>query len=57
MRRSNAGAPNREPFALVQYPHDTQKPGNSGNCNQEGEHRYLSAVELIVRGQSCLAMV
>jgi hypothetical protein len=56
-RRSNAGAPNREQLSLVQYPHNSQKPGNSGDCDQECEYRYLPAVELIVLGQSCLAMV
>lgn len=42
---------------LVQYPHDTQKPPNCGYCDQAGVYRHLSAVELIVLGQSCLAMV
>jgi hypothetical protein len=48
MRRTNAGAPNRKQFALVQYPHNAQKPGNSSYRNQKGEHRYLSPVEAIV---------
>ena len=48
MRRANAGAPNREQFALVQYPHNTQKPGNSGDRDQECEYRYLSPIEAIV---------
>ena len=57
MRRSNAGAPNREQFCLVQYPHNTQKPGYSGDSDQESEYRYLSPVEAIVLWQSCLAMM
>jgi hypothetical protein len=57
MRRSNAGAPNREQFGLMQYPHKTQKPSNSGDSDQESEDRYLSPVEAIVVGQSCLAMM
>ena len=48
MRRTNAGAPNRKQFALVQYPHNAQKPGNSSYRNQKGEYRYLSPVEAIV---------
>ena len=48
MRRANAGAPNREQFGLVQYPHNAQKPGNSGDSNQKSEYRYLSPVEAIV---------
>ena len=48
MRRAKAGAPNRKQFALVQYPHNAQKPGNSGYRNQKGEYRYLSPVEEIV---------
>jgi hypothetical protein len=54
---ANEGAPNRDQFALVQYPHNTQKPSNSGNRHQNGEYRYLSPVEVIVLRQSCLAMV
>jgi hypothetical protein len=45
---ANEGAPNRDQFALVQYPHNTQKPSNSGNRHQNGEYRYLSPVEVIV---------
>ena len=48
MRRANGGAPNREQFALVQYPHNAQKPGNSGDRDQESEYRYLSPIEAIV---------
>jgi hypothetical protein len=57
MPRAKAGAPNRKQFALVQYPHNAQKPGNSGDRNQKGEYRYLAPVEAIVLGQSCLAMM
>jgi hypothetical protein len=48
MPRAKAGAPNRKQFALVQYPHNAQKPGNSGDRNQKGEYRYLSPVKAIV---------
>ena len=51
------GTPNREPFCLVQHPHNAQQRGNSSNNNQNGEYRYLSPVEVIVLCQSCLAVV
>jgi|SoimicMinimDraft_4_1059732.scaffolds.fasta_scaffold412666_1 hypothetical protein len=47
-RCANAGVSNREPFGLVQYPHNTQKPGNSGNRHQKGEYHCLSPIEVIV---------
>jgi hypothetical protein len=48
LRPAKTGAPNRDQFVLVQYPHHTQQPGNSGNCDQNGKYRYLSPVEVIV---------
>jgi len=48
MRHANTGAPNRDQFGLVQYPHNTQKPGNSGNRHQKGEYHCLSPIEVIV---------
>lgn len=57
LRRANAGTPNREPFCLVQHPHNAQQRGNSSNNNQNGEYRYLSPGEVIVLCQSCVAVV
>ena len=48
MRHANVGAPNRDQFALVQYPHHAKKASNSGNRYQNGEYRYLSPFEVIV---------